>query len=276
VAVRRRATFRRFVAVTSVTSACLLVLGTAALAQPAPNVDTAATAPAVTPATVAIPAAQRTDVLGNGWQTATDEAWTTSGDADGFHILIANAKQGYAWRMVATLCDPSVDADAWIGNACVTASGRRAVVAYAPRTFTNDPTLFARVDVPGQLTSAVPAAAGIVAADSGALVRVDQTGARHVVASTSGVPFRLAVDGDGVVYLKRAGKDQVQVRRVTAATLATGSLVDVDVTASHGGRVFVTGKARRTAATPATVSIVDTPKGAPLSLQGKLALISGQ
>src|SRR5690349_11454897 len=50
VAVRRRATFRRFVAVTSVTSACLLVLGTAALAQPAPNVDTAATAPAVTPA----------------------------------------------------------------------------------------------------------------------------------------------------------------------------------------------------------------------------------
>jgi hypothetical protein len=112
VAMRRRATFRRFVAVTSVTSACLLVLGTAALAQPAPNVDTAATAPAVTPDTVAIPAAQRTDVLGNGWQTATDEAWTTSGDADGFHILIANAEQGYAWRTVATLCDPSVDADA--------------------------------------------------------------------------------------------------------------------------------------------------------------------
>jgi hypothetical protein len=123
----------------------------------------------------------------------------------------------------------------------------------------------------------VPAAAGIAAADSGALVRVDQTGARHAVASTSGVPFRLAVDGDGggVVYLKRAGKDQVQVRRVTAATLATGSLVDVDVTASHGGQVFVTGKARRTAAALATVSIVDTPKGTPLSLQGKLALTSG-
>jgi len=122
----------------------------------------------------------------------------------------------------------------------------------------------------------VPAAAGIAAADSGALVRVDQTGARHAVASTSGVPFRLAVDGDGggVVYLKRAGKDQVQVRRVTAATLATGSLVDVDVTASHGGQVFVTGKARRTAAALATVSIVDTPKGTPLSLQGKLALTS--
>lgn len=112
------------------------------------------------------------------------------------------------------------------------------------------------------MTSAVPAAAGVVAADSDALVRVDQTGARHVVASTSGAPFRLAVDGDGgVVYLKRAGKDQVQVRRVTAATLATGSLVDVDVTASHGGQVFVTGKARRTAATRPPCPLWILPRG---------------
>ncbi len=29
------------------------------------------------------------------------------------------------------------DTDAWIGNVCVTASGDRAVVAYAPRTFTD-------------------------------------------------------------------------------------------------------------------------------------------
>ncbi|MEU0807457.1 hypothetical protein [Streptomyces sp. NPDC005970] len=31
----------------------------------------------------------------------------------------------------------------WIGNACVTGSGKRAVVAYAPRTFTNKPALMA-------------------------------------------------------------------------------------------------------------------------------------
>ncbi|MCZ1010977.1 hypothetical protein [Streptomyces lydicus] len=46
----------------------------------------------------------------------------------------------------------------WIGNACLTASGKRAVVVYAPRTFTNKPELMAR----GGFTAVVDLQAGSV------------------------------------------------------------------------------------------------------------------
>jgi hypothetical protein len=83
-------------------------------------------------------------VFGSGWQTSGDRAWTTSGDGDGFHVLVADAGDGYAWRTAATLSEPGFDTDRWIGNACVTGSGDRAVVVYAPRTFTNEPDLTGR------------------------------------------------------------------------------------------------------------------------------------
>src|SRR5262245_58001486 len=86
--------------------------------------------------------AKRDELLGAGWQRSGDRMWTTSGDATGFHLLVAEARTGYAWRTAATLKQPGVEADQWIGNACVTGSGRRALVVYAPRTFTNKPTLF--------------------------------------------------------------------------------------------------------------------------------------
>lgn len=91
-----------------------------------------------------IPVDSRDGVLGAGWRTSRDRLWTTSGDAQGLHVLVADERAGYAWRTAATLAEPGFDTDAWIGNACVTASGRRAVVVYAPRTFTNKPELFAR------------------------------------------------------------------------------------------------------------------------------------
>jgi len=94
--------------------------------------------------TAAVASQDRTSVLGSHWQSSTDRAWTTTGDVEGFHLLVADAKAGYAWRNAATLREPGFDADQWIGNACVTGSGKRAVVVYAPRTFTNRTELFAR------------------------------------------------------------------------------------------------------------------------------------
>ncbi|WP_242884296.1 golvesin C-terminal-like domain-containing protein [Actinomadura litoris] len=88
--------------------------------------------------------AQRNSLMGKGWERSRDRAWTTSGDAQGFHLLVADGRSGYAWRTAASLSEPGFDADAWIGNACVTGSGRRALVAYAPRTFTNKAELMAR------------------------------------------------------------------------------------------------------------------------------------
>ncbi|MEI5098018.1 hypothetical protein RB200_04390 [Streptomyces sp. PmtG] len=110
-------------------------------------------------ARVAIPAGERAALLGQDWRTSGDTAWTTTSDANGFHLLTAREKEGYAWKTTASLSEPGFDADAWIGNACVTGSGKRAVVVYAPRTFTNKPQLMAR----GAFTAVVDLATGRVA-----------------------------------------------------------------------------------------------------------------
>ncbi|MFC8360245.1 SGNH/GDSL hydrolase family protein [Streptomyces griseorubiginosus] len=109
------------------------------------------------PAT-AVPREQRTEVLGENWDSSTDRAWTTSSDAQGFHILTADKRAGYTWKTAATLSEPGFDADAWIGNACVTASGQRAIAVYAPRTFTNKPELMTR----GAFTAIVDLTSGTV------------------------------------------------------------------------------------------------------------------
>ncbi|WP_331737833.1 hypothetical protein [Streptomyces sp. NBC_01276] len=91
-----------------------------------------------------MPAAKRDDILGKGWRTADDRAVTVVGDGYGLHVLVSDSGNGYEWREAATLREEGLEVDAWIGNVCVTGSGTRAVVAYAPRAFTNTPALFDR------------------------------------------------------------------------------------------------------------------------------------
>ncbi|MFI1863935.1 NocE [Streptomyces jumonjinensis] len=106
-----------------------------------------------------VPAKARGERLGSGYTKSRDTAWTTSGDATGFHLLVADESDGYRWKTAATLAEPGFfDTDTWIGNACVTASGDRAVVAYAPRTFTNKQDLMAR----GAFTATVDLNTGAV------------------------------------------------------------------------------------------------------------------
>jgi lysophospholipase L1-like esterase len=85
------------------------------------------------PAALADPAS----LLPGGWQGSSDEAVTLVGDGTGLHVLAASEASGYAWRTVATLGDPSVETDLWIGQDCVTGSGQSAVVVYAPEQATN-------------------------------------------------------------------------------------------------------------------------------------------
>ncbi|WP_443050410.1 hypothetical protein [Streptomyces sp. NBC_00286] len=105
-----------------------------------------------------MPAGQRSRLLGKDWRASEDRAWTTSSDAQGFHILTADKNDGYDWKTAASLSEPGFDADAWIGNACVTASGKHAVAVYAPRTFTNKPELMTR----GAFTAVVELTTGKV------------------------------------------------------------------------------------------------------------------
>lgn len=314
-----------------------------ALAQ-LPEEDLARPAERAAAARPAIPLAERDHVLGKDWRKSTDRGWATVGDADGFHFLLADAATGYAWRTVATLSEPGIDTDSWIGNACVSGSGAQAVIVYAPRRFTNRGPLFDRggftavldlatgkvsklpvrtslayfnpscgagtdalltqagdedlgrtrlirldtdratlgapIEVPGQLTSAVPGRDGIIAADSGAVVRVDDQGRRRFLAPAAGVPFKIAPDADGgAVFMDRAGEGRVAVRRVDSggavSTLITSGLTELDVGSGRGGRVFVTGAHKSTAVTP-HVSLVKVPTGARLSTDGRLAVTSAR
>lgn len=86
----------------------------------------------------------RRAVLGPRYATSTDVAWTTSGDGAGLHVLAARERDGYAWTTLATLAEPGVEADAWIGNACLTGDKSTIVATYAPRTATNSGDLFDR------------------------------------------------------------------------------------------------------------------------------------
>ncbi|MFI2640882.1 NocE [Streptomyces sp. NPDC018610] len=92
----------------------------------------------------AIPLKKRAEILGDDYRASSDRAFTTSGDGTGFHVMIADEKNGYQWKTAASLSEPGFDTDTWIGNACVTESGKYAAVAYAPRTFTNKPELMSR------------------------------------------------------------------------------------------------------------------------------------
>ena len=79
-----------------------------------------------------------------GWRRSPDQLWTLRGDATGLHLLVADSADGYAWRTITSLSEPGLETDRWIGNGCLTASGRYAVVVYAPRAFTNRPATFLR------------------------------------------------------------------------------------------------------------------------------------
>ncbi|WP_405893731.1 SGNH/GDSL hydrolase family protein [Streptomyces sp. NBC_00104] len=78
--------------------------------------------------------------LGKSWDTSMDRAVTTAADSGGFKVLVSDSKDAYQWRTVATLAEPGMPADSWIGNSCVMDRDHAAVV-YAPRTFTNKPDL---------------------------------------------------------------------------------------------------------------------------------------
>ncbi|MFE6038945.1 hypothetical protein [Streptomyces sp. NPDC056452] len=100
----------------------------------------------------------RASVLGKNHSSSRDVALSTSGDGTGFHVLTGKEKDGYKFATVATLREDGFDADTWIGNTCVTGSGKYAAVAYAPRAFTNNPELMVR----GAFTAVIDLGSGKV------------------------------------------------------------------------------------------------------------------
>ncbi|MFD9566129.1 Tat pathway signal protein [Streptomyces sp. NPDC059994] len=95
--------------------------------------------------------------LGTDWKSSPDRAVTAAADRDGLRILVADSSKAYAWKTVATLSEPGLPADSWIGNQCQMDRDHAAVV-YAPRSFTNKPDLMQG----GAFTAIVDLASGKV------------------------------------------------------------------------------------------------------------------
>lgn len=96
--------------------------------------------------------------LPQGWKASEDRLWTARGDRDGLHVLAADLGDGYSWRTVATLREPGFETSSWVGNTCLTSSGRYVVATYAPREFTNHEDSFLR----GAFTAVVDLESGDV------------------------------------------------------------------------------------------------------------------
>ncbi|MCX2955147.1 hypothetical protein [Lentzea sp. NEAU-D7] len=326
----------------ALSTAALMLTGTAsAVAAPGPGPNNTASKP-LPKDPPAVAAEKRQEVLGKDWQKSDDKLWTTMGDQTGFHVMVATAKSGYAWKTVATLNQPAVEADLWIGNACVTGSGDRVVVAYAPRTYTNKEVLMARgaftatvdlntgavtklpirttlayfspgcgldetavltqdatedkgqtglvkvdatsgklqkrIELTGQVTSAVPTRDGIVAVAGASVQRIADDGKRtRLTNTTKGSAFYLKPDAEGgVVYLEgddktnRVKRIATNVAKETAATtLAEGKAGEVGVARMLGGKVAITGKPGKVEKLPSVVSKMDVPADAQLSLRGE-------
>lgn len=237
---RRKQTCLAVLAATAVLTSLTQI---SSVAAPTNQAASERTGPVADPAVV--PPGERAQLLGKEWSRSGDRAWTTSGDADGFHILTADQKDGYAWKTAATLSEPGFDADAWIGNTCVTGSGKRAVVVYAPRTFTNKPQLMAR----GGFTA-------IVDLDTGQVNKLDLLASLSYYNPGCGT-------GESVVLTQSGGEDRPGTRLIQLDTTAgkltapietkgqvTSAIPAADgriVAASGAELIQVDGQGRRTA-----------------------------
>jgi len=120
------------------------------------------------------------------------------------------------------------------------------------------------IQVPGELTSAIPAADGtIVAADGNTIVRLNGNGARSILATTESAPFRLVTDAAGGVSFMVAHGTKAVIRHLSlknpgagAAFVADGALDRLSLVRSTGGQPAVFGRVDRVADRRGQVRIV--------------------
>lgn len=205
-------------------------------------------------------AAKSADVALDGW-----------GDAQGYHLQLGRENAGFAWREVALIHPAGLDDSSWTGYQCLSGDGRYAAVAILPvsavtKQAARDHGAFAyavdltsgvvrplatgkidgSVTAPGQITSGVPTAAGIVGAAGSQLVSVPAKGKPVTVATVAGDAYDLrpAADG-GVSFLQhKAGE-----KTATAAhehdgkvtKLGSGALTHVQLFQGRAGHAVLSG-----------------------------------
>ncbi|MFD9542941.1 hypothetical protein [Streptomyces sp. NPDC060022] len=214
--------------------------------------DTAQSQTKVSSRPSAIPAKDRAGLLGKDYKQSADTAVTATGDGTGFHLLAAQEKDGYQLRTIASLFEDGFASDTWIGNHCVTESGRYAAVSYAPRMFTNKPELMVR----GAFTA-------VVDLHSGEVTKLPFQSSLAYFSPGCGqgdkaVFTQLTHDGDEKQQTRLLTIDAATGKEATPVTLA-GQVTSAvptatGIVAAHGNRlVRINGRAEKTLASTTTV-----------------------
>ncbi|MBQ3358876.1 MAG: hypothetical protein IJG47_08260 [Microbacterium sp.] len=148
-------------------------------------------------------------------------------------------------------------------------------------TFSSDSSEeIAAVEIAGQVTSAVPAESGLLAAASGAVIHIDSDGTTVPVAQANGTPYDLTVTGDGdlayishdgataTAFLSSASEDGAPI------ALATGELDELGIARSGDESFHVLGDPEvLVTELPATVyAHPDTKATSEISSSGQLAV----
>ncbi|NUT26514.1 MAG: hypothetical protein HOV84_11420 [Streptomyces sp.] len=199
----------------------------------------------------AIPAKDRAGLLGKDYAESADTAVTSTGDGTGFHLLAGKEKDGYQLRTIASLFEDGFASDTWIGNHCVTGSGKYAAVSYAPRMFTNKPELMVR----GAFTA-------VVDLRSGKVTKLPFQSSLAYFSPGCGqgekaVFTQLSHDGDKKQQTRLITVDAATGKKSKPVTLAgavTSAIpTDAGIIAAHGNKlVRINGTAEKTLASTTT------------------------
>jgi putative cell wall-binding protein len=142
------------------------------------------------------------------------------------------------------------------------------------------PNLDSVIEVPVQLSSLTPTAGGLVAAANGAVVGVADDGALTTLATAQGVPYDLATAGDALAFVDNDGTTaSVRTAAVDGSApaseaLASGSIVDLGISASAGGAYITGPPAALSAELPEGLHQVDAEVGSTISSNGEVAVMS--
>ena len=144
----------------------------------------------------------------------------------------------------------------------------------------DSPDTAAAVEIPGQITSAVPTESGLLAAASGAVIHIDSEGATVPVAPANGTPYDLTVTGAGdLAYISHDGTTATAYLSATTSdgpplAFAKGDLDQVGISRSGDDTLHVLGDPEVIAADlPAMVQVhPETKATSEISSTGQLAV----
>lgn len=142
--------------------------------------------------------------MGAGPATPADTVVTASADSAGYHLFVADDRQRWRWRPLATLQPGGFSGESWIGEHCLTGDGRFVVAVVAPWSANNSPA--------GQQRGGV-----------GYAIEVSTGAVRSLAGHLSLAYFNPGCGFDATAALTRLSGKETEILRVDLATGRVGT-----------------------------------------------------